>query len=343
MASGKEIRTTYSLHGLRLQLMTNSRFIRDSIHLLLGCFPAQGTASGPPDIGIRLFGCPTLSDIPLSVPENSKLLYRSRAGDRFDVRDFGIDGLALQLAPNGLDFYLKVDGWGLLAYRPETGEADGYLRQPESLSPVVLSSFIFMIVLSQLLAARKCYPLHCAGVEREGKGILIPGFSGAGKTTACVSLIRGGYGFLGDDRPLLRQGPDGDLRLLAFPEPIDVTPGTVALFPELRRAGLLKGGQNLRKESFSAEDVYPGVTRESCVPEAIVFPEIAEIPESRLEELPRIEALKRFLPHSLVVLDRQTAEAHFGILADLIEQCHCYRLHFGRDVSALPELVASIL
>jgi hypothetical protein len=164
----------------------------------------------------------------------------------------------------------------------------------------------------------------------------IPGFSGAGKTTSCVALIRRGFGFLGDDRPILRYDKTGGLELLSFPEPIDVTDYTIQLFPELKNYTLLMDNRNLRKKSFNAEALYPGSTRTSCVPRIILFPEISANGKSSLEIFPKSEALKNFLPHSLLAFDKEIARKHFDIIFDLIQTTDCYKAKLAQICNIFP-------
>ncbi|MGD9852188.1 MAG: hypothetical protein AB7T38_13060 [Nitrospirales bacterium] len=66
------------------------------------------------------------------------------------------------------------------------------------------------------------YALHATAlVEKDGQGILIPGCSGRGKTTAFVSLLRAGFRCIFDDHPLLHETQE-QLELLAFEEKVDV-------------------------------------------------------------------------------------------------------------------------
>jgi len=180
-------------------------------------------------------------------------------------------------------------------------------------------------------------------VESDDKGIIIPGFSGAGKTTSCIALIRGGFGFLGDDRPILRYSRNRDLELLSFPERVNVTNKTINFFPELTISKRIEHNSSLVKKSFFVEDIYPGSTRDLCIPKAILYPEISTARSSCLENLSKSDALSLFLPHSMLVYDKVTAKKHFDIISDLIESVHTYKLRLGPDIHNLPKLVGSIL
>lgn len=184
--------------------------------------------------------------------------------------------------------------------------------------------------------------IHAAALERNGRGVMIPGLSGSGKTTCCVSLIRAGYRCLSDDKPFLREN-GSRIELLAFPESIDVTERTISFFPELGAAlqGDLKIGY--RKKQFHPEAFYPGSTAEAAQPALILFPRISGEPKSRLEKLPKLTGFEALLPLSLVALHREASAHKFDLLARLVEGAECYRLHFGNDVLELPRLVDPLL
>src|SRR5207245_6330563 len=111
---------------------------------------------------------------------------------------------------------------------------EGYLVLPEAMHHDVQISFLHFAV-TELLKLRGLYTLHATALEKGGQGVLIPGASGRGKSTSCISLLRDGYRLLSDDHPLVRENGHG-LEILSFPVKIDVTEGTIGFFPELRGA-----------------------------------------------------------------------------------------------------------
>jgi hypothetical protein len=79
-----------------------------------------------------------------------------------------------------------------IAY-PESEEAD----------PWLLSHLFFTVPLAELLKRLELYMALMAGVAIDGKGLLIAGESGAGKTTPALALARAGFAFLADDTVFL--------------------------------------------------------------------------------------------------------------------------------------------
>jgi hypothetical protein len=188
-----------------------------------------------------------------------------------------------------------------------------------------------------LLRRKGLYTVHAAAVEKNGYGLLIPGSSGQGKTTACIALLRAGYRYLSDDHPFVRRN-GSRFELLSFPVKVDVTEQSVAFFPELRD-GTAQLHQGLSKQFFSVEDLYPAARINGCEPAFIVFPYTVDEPQSYLEPLSKSRAFVELLSQCLLVYDKEVAKREFQTWSGLVERAECYRLYFGRDVLELPRLI----
>jgi len=86
-------------------------------------------------------------------------------------------------------------------------------------------------VIQVLLLGRRHSFVHGAAVAVDGKGVLLPGWGGTGKTSAIVSLLNQvpGASFLSDDYTIV----SADGRLLSFPKAFFIYPYHHALFPHL--------------------------------------------------------------------------------------------------------------
>ena len=331
----------FDIHGIPLLVETELPVLAMGVADLLQRFPMAPLESGEA-LRVRYRReatglAPTPSDLS---PPQGELVFSSAWDNAFDLaRQFGI-GLDIYRHDEHLLFDYHRHGRLLIDTRK--GVLDGCLVEPIDLHPAVLTSFFFLLPLSELLASRGLHMIHAAALERNGRGVMIPGLSGSGKTTCCISLIRAGYRCLSDDKPFLR-GNGSRIELLAFPERIDVTERTISFFPELGAAlqGDLTTGH--RKKQFHPEALYPGSTAETGQPDLILFPQISGESKSRLEKLSKIRALETLLPHTLVVLDPELSECRFDLLARLVEGAECYTLHFGHDVLDLPRLVGPLL
>lgn len=76
-------------------------------------------------------------------------------------------------------------------------------------------------------------PIHGACVNLGGKGVLLCGESGAGKSSLAYACARSGWSFLSDDSSNLVRSSD-DRTVIGNPYQIRFRPSAVDLFPELR-------------------------------------------------------------------------------------------------------------
>lgn len=132
---------------------------------------------------------------------------------------------------------------------------------------------IFPVLFGIVSGSLGITPLHCACVERNGRGLVLAGDSGSGKSTLSLALAQSGFTFLSDDWTYFsRRG--GRLLAWGLGTPLKLVPSALEHFPELAR---LKPGISLNGEL--AYEVQP-------------------------EQVFRIRRCQRVEPHWLMVLER---------------------------------------
>jgi hypothetical protein len=318
---------TYLFHGLKLAVCGEERILA-ALARRLGQFPAADPAQ-PSHLRFTFHAVPDPASHRVSLPP----------GVNRSVLD--LPGARALYFEATRQLYLDFSGRARVLCDTEGGDVCVSYLESEADSPFLLTHPCFIIPLSELLKRRGLYMVHAAGVSLDGKGLLIAGASGAGKTTLALALVRAGFGFLGDDTNFLRAGPDG-LRALAFPDEADITPVTAGFFPEVR--GLLgePASASRRKQPLNARSCYAVSPSWECVPAALVFPRVAAVHQSALAPLSKSAALLE-LVCNVVRTDAGLAQAHLDTLAALVHQCPCFRLHAGRDFDALPALLRTLL
>jgi hypothetical protein len=325
-----------SIHGIEIRFATNSPELMDSVETLLHHFLSSVTAPRP--TLMQFDAVDDRRDIPFLIPSTALLLY---SGSGLAIGpDRQTTWRCDMYSDKGLliaDFHDE----GLVVVDGALHTAQGYLVRPESMAPDIRVSFVHF-AMTELLKRRGLYTFHATALEHNGRGVLIPGFSGRGKTTSFLSLLRSGYRYLSDDHPFFRLNGTR-VEILPYPLKINVTNQTISFFPELRTAPPSVLHPGTPKHYFYAEDLYPGPLGAPCEPAVIIFPFVVDSSHSCLEPLSKKVALEMILPHSLLVYDPEVARREFQALARLIEQTDCYRLHFGRDVMDLPWLVTPLL
>lgn len=325
-----------SVHGIEIKFLTNSSALAASVDALLRHFECK-TFQGRP-MQMLFTAVEQREEIPVRISSAAKLLY---SGSGLVIgTDRQITWLCDIYSEHGLliaDFHEE----GVVVVDGPSESVQGFLICPEAMAPDIRVSFVHF-AMTELLKRRGLYTFHATALEKNGQGVLIPGFSGRGKTTSFLSLLRSGYRYLSDDHPFFRlNGTRAEI--LPYPLKINVTDDTVSFFPELRDAppSILHAG--VPKRYFYAEALYPGPLGRPCESALMLFPQVADAPYSCLEPLSKKQTLEMILPHSLLVYDPAVARREFQALVRLVEQTDCYRLHFGRDVIELPWLVIPLL
>ena len=203
-----------------------------------------------------------------------------------------------------------------------------------------LLRYLVFGALIPLLRRKGIFVMHAFAAAKECHAVLLVGESGSGKTTTGLGLVRAGWSFLANDRVLLRQAASRVIAL-SHDESININPSATAFLPELR--GILDDGSVQSNLSFDIEQVYGDVRAEEAAIDLLLFPRISDIDRSITLPISPSEALSLLLSQGLDGWDKETAATHFSILANLAQQIPAYRLHLGRDTSALPDLVNRLL
>jgi hypothetical protein len=203
------------------------------------------------------------------------------------------------------------------------------------------SHLLLTILLVEMMKRRGCYSLHAAGFSHDGKAILIPGTSGSGKSTLAITLLRSGFGYLSDDMVFLRRQAEG-LRVLGFPEDVDVSDHTINFFPELDFLSRSPKAGGWTKRQVRADEVYRAELVCEARPGAIVFPRISVEGRSALRPIGADEALLELVSNVLLT-EAGSCQKHLNILTELAKQTPCYRLETGRDFERIPFLLRELL
>lgn len=224
---------------------------------------------------------------------------------------------------------------------PSQGRATFSVVESDPVNLFMATHLMFTIVLVEMLKRRGYYSVHAAGFSKGGKAILIPGTSGAGKSTLAITLLRGGFSYLSDDMVFIRRSSD-DLRVLGFPEDVDVSDQTIRFFPEL---GFLAGSPKAYgwpKKQVRADEVYGVELVGEATPAAIVLPQIAHRDTSAVWPITPDEALLEIVSNVLLT-EIRSCHNHLSVLTELVRRTPCYRLGTGRDFDRIPTILGELM
>jgi hypothetical protein len=185
--------------------------------------------------------------------------------------------------------------------------------------------------------------IHGGLVARNGRGVLLVGPGGSGKSTAAIASACAGFEFLSDDLVALESLPQGgfvghSLYSSTFMEP-----------DHLERFSLLRARAVPRRYSFEKKHLVLLSQIEflrfahAAPIAAVVLPRVRHLPKAELRPASKIEALMALAPSSLLVGDRTRGRESFDKQAKLVEQVPCYRLDLGGSLDEAPRALDKLL
>jgi hypothetical protein len=314
---------SYDFHGVRLAVSADDDALGLAIDGRLRHFTAE--PDGEPDVRFDYRVVPDVGRHVVPVPPaESRPVYDPPAGE-------------VVYAPAEDRVYLDFVGRVRILFDAPQCAALVSVLESERDSLWLLSRPMFTLPLVELLKRRGLYSVHAAAASHDGRAVLIAGNTGSGKSTLAVALARAGFDFLGDDMVFLR-GDGDDVRALAFPDEIDITPDSATWFAEL---GDLAGSEprpGWAKHQLRAEDRFGSQFIGSSKPALIVFPRISSAEVSRLEPIGADEALLELAPNVLLT-EPGSSQAHLAALGTLTRQADCYRLEAARDFDHIANLI----
>jgi hypothetical protein len=320
------VSASYLLGGLTIEARCADDSVAALIDSRFGSLRTEG--SGPPDLVVEVRG-----------PGGERTWPPEPAGAGRPIYD--APSAQVEYFDGSDQLFVDYEGRARLLCTPAEGRIEISIIGSAPGDPVLATHPMLTIALVETLKRFERYSLHAAGLAWNGRGILVPGASGAGKSTTSVTLVRAGFGFLSDDTVFLTRDRDG-IWVAGFPDEVDVTDNTVAMIPELAylAESAIRPGRD--KHSFRVEEVFGITPVVGCRPEVLLAPQVVAGPDTRVEPLSTSEALMALLPNVLLT-EPVTTQAHLDMLAELVESLRCLRLLVGSDLDAAAACVADLV
>jgi hypothetical protein len=237
-----------------------------------------------------------------------------------------------------------TDGASLVHMQGDEGCGEAWLAASFAAIPPYRQRAVWAFGLLKLLRPLGYFSLHAAGVvSRQGRGLLLVGPPGSGKSTLTLGLLRQGWGVLSDDAVLLRVQPDG-VEALACRRPVYVHAEAAARHADLPFGEAVPDGTGGWKRRVAIETAFPTQQRTSCRPQGLLFASVVPQPQSALHPVAGPTAVQQLLTHSGPHLfDRATMRPHLEILQRLLQQTRVYALDAGRDLYEAPRTLTRLL
>lgn len=185
--------------------------------------------------------------------------------------------------------------------------------------------------------------VHAGLVSKNGRGVLLGGSGGSGKSTSAVMCACAGFDYLSDDLVGLELSSDGGFVGHSLYNSTFMEPDHLKRFSQLERHAI-RGMYAFEKKHLVLLSQIASVRfARSCRIDFIVLPRVLHRPRSVLRRASRGETLMALAPSSLLVGERSYAMEGFNKLARLVEQVPCYWLELGGALDEIPRVLEGLL
>ncbi|HEX6910455.1 MAG TPA: hypothetical protein VF142_08670 [Longimicrobium sp.] len=205
---------------------------------------------------------------------------------------------------------------------PAEGEAEAFR----------VEAFATLTLAAAFLLGRLRRTLVHAGavVAPDGRAWLLAGGTFSGKSTTCVSLIRGGWDWLADDNVVLNEGPRG-LRVEGWPRRFNLDHGYAA------------GASQGVRSRVDPEAFGPGRWRRAAPLGGLLFPRVEAERPTALEPLSGVDALSGLLQQSPWLLGDPGTAQDVLALVRRAAAAPAFELRLGADSYRDPEQLQRLL
>ena len=182
--------------------------------------------------------------------------------------------------------------------------------------------------------------VHAAAVGYGGRGVLIPGRGGSGKSSTSVACLLGGLDFISDDYLALALDPEP--RVFRLYSTVKLDHRSLERYPEITRRCRTVYQQGFDKAVLFIEDGYSEQLKESLPLKLVLKPHITGVPETTLGPVESREIERALATETLVHLPH--AGVHTVEFLDRVaHEIPRALLHLGTDQASIPAVIQSAL
>ena len=202
------------------------------------------------------------------------------------------------------------------------GFAFAWLTQSAAADRAYLRYYFLEAAVSTLLEALYLTPLHAACVQNGGRGVLLCGESGAGKSSLAFACARNGWTFLSDDSSAIIRKRRGRV-VVGNPCQMRFRESAVELFPELKKQRVTPRATGKMAIELATAILPEIATQAECQVDYIVFLNRREPAPPSFLSVPKEIAWQYFQQYMCFGEDEvhqaQTASIHDLLTAKVFE------------------------
>jgi hypothetical protein len=185
-------------------------------------------------------------------------------------------------------------------------------------------------------------PVHAGLVARDGKGVLLGGMGGSGKSTTSLLCLRAGFDYLGDDYIGLPPASDSAFRGYSFYNSTWLDPNHIERLEWLERFAI-RGTPEDDKLLVLLDQVFAERLAEQAAITGLVLPRVTGLEDTTWRRASASEAVLRLAPSSILQLPFIAPRQALDRMTDLAQRVPTYWLELGTDLEQIPRGVEGII
>ena len=194
-------------------------------------------------------------------------------------------------------------------------------------------------VLMVWLMDQRVHTLHAGLVARDGRGFLLGGPSGSGKSSVALACALAGYDYLADDCVAIEPAGAGFVGHSLYCS-AHVTPEHLQRFPLLAPHAIAGRLPCEDKHLVLLARCSSGRLGRTAPIAAVVLPQVVPSPGMRLRPATKREAILRLSPSTLCVLPgADQRRSVFKRLVDIVDAVPVYWLELNGPVEQIPAMI----
>ncbi len=330
---------SFEICGVNVVLTTPNPYLLSLCQSYFRFYPQAAPAvslRSKPSIKVRLNFATSSTELKQLIPDKAEFIGQQEVTTIWKTVSRGRE-----------QFYFHFHfGNAVIRVEPASGRIVGIISQEALDWPhLMVNTYVFM-TLMLALRGHSVYHLHTAAVLSPQQHLtLICGGQRAGKTTLATALGIGGWHPISDDGMVLRANAEGQAELHAFRRDFHLAAALLQQWEALHNVKV----QYLYHDRACVD----GLTLFNSVPFSegsftrvaqVLFPQLTGAKQSRLEPLPKSEALRRLIGQSMFFpLNRDHTQKQLNLLTALVKDTSFYQLWTGTDLWENPRLAADLL
>jgi hypothetical protein len=184
--------------------------------------------------------------------------------------------------------------------------------------------------------------VHAGLVSKNGRGTLLVGKGGSGKSTCALACLCSDFLYVGDDYIGVKIRDDGTYEGYGIYNSTWLSRDNLPRFPELAQHAIIAARPDEQKNLVLLSEVFPERLAASAPIHAVILPRIVGHGPSRPVPVGKSKALLAVAPSSIILLPSSGARSLIK-LATLLERVPCYVLEVGGNIRSIPEQIDKLL